>query len=526
MSITDGAESYQNVTDYLFETCLRPENENRSAYIVGNSEYSFSQVYALTNQISNFLTTVGVEPGDRIIMSVVDGADFPSIFLGSIRMGGVSVPINTYLKAADYRYYINDSGAKVLFIDHSLVDTIDEIRNDLVSVTHIIVCGQRRNGYMFIDDCLKTHHTTVESFPRSKDDTAMLLYSSGSTGAPKGVLHTHANIYYATELFGMGAQGISRGDVIQCAPKMFFAFGLGNQVYFPLRAAATVIVNAEPATPARIWELWLRHEPTIVMSVPTLYAGMLKLAEAEVGQQRVKQAIHQCRFGVSGGEALPAALLKRWRDFADLEILDGVGTTEMTHMFILNRSGQSVPRSCGKIVDGYTALIVDDDGREVPTGDVGNLLVFGPTVMRGYWNKPEQTATVMRNVGLLTGDKFRIDNEGNYYLIGRSDDMLKVGGVWVSPIEIEAVLSHYPDVLESAVVGCPDENQMIKPKGIVVLGKGVPGDRTEVEQSIKEFCRTHLAHIKCPRWIEVLDELPKTATGKIQRFRLRQQVNH
>jgi len=511
-----------NITNYLFERCLAPEMANHPAFVVGETIYSFAQIHERTNRVANLLKAMKVAVGDRVMMGVIDGPDFPAVFLGAIRMGAVAVAINTYLKPTDYEYYVNDSGAKVLFIDHSLVPIIEEIRANLTNVQRIVVSGRKVEGYPFLDDLMAEHSAAAEVHPASGDDVAFLLYSSGSTGAPKGVVHTHAHIYWATELFGLGIQGVRAGDIIQCPPKMFFAFGLGNQVYFPLRAGATVIVNPEPATPARIWDLWLKHEPTIVMSVPTLYAGMLKIAETEIGQERTRRALRRLRYGVSGGEGLPAPLYERWQEFAGLEILDGVGTTEMTHMFILNHPGRSVPGSCGRVVDGYRAVVVDEDGRELPTGEVGNLLVCGPSAMVEYWNKPEKTAATMRDGGVLTGDKARFDEDGNIYLVGRSDDMLRVGGVWVSPLEVETALTRHPAVLECAVIGFPDENSMIKPKAFVVLGDKTSANQDRMEQELKEFCRSQLAHIKCPRWIVILPELPKATTGKIQRFRLRQ----
>lgn len=510
-----------NIVDYLFEICLEPENADRPAFIVGDVAYSFADINDRVSRVSNLLKSLGVNTGDRVMMSVIDGPDFPALFLGTIKMGGVAVAINTYLKPADYAYYVNDSGARVLFIDYSLVPVIEEIKDQLGSVEHIVVSGRKVAEYLFLDDLLAEQSGIAQTLPRSRNETAFLLYSSGSTGAPKGVVHTHSHIYWATELFGLAAQEIRAGDIIQCAPKMFYAFGLGNQVYFPLRAVATVIVNPEPATPARIWDLWLRHEPTVVMSVPTLYAGMLKLAQTEIGREPVRKALRRLRFGVSGGEALPVSLLEEWRDFAGLELLDGVGTTEMTHMFIFNRPGQSVPGSCGKIVDGYHAIIIDEAGREVPVGEVGNLVAHGPSAMVGYWNKLEKTAATMRDGGILTGDKFRMDHDGSYFLVGRSDDMLRVGGVWVSPIEIETVLTRHPAVLECAVVGFPDDSRMIKPKAFVVLDDQKTRAVNGMAEELRDFCRANLAHIKCPRWIDIVPNLPKTATGKIQRFRLR-----
>jgi benzoate-CoA ligase family protein len=350
---------------------------------------------------------------------------------------------------------------------------------------------------------------------------AFWLYSSGSTGDPKGVVHTNDHIYWATELFGIGAQNIHAGDVILCPPKMFFAYGLGNQVYFPIRAGATNVVNTGPISPDRIWALWLQHQPTIVMSVPTLFAGMLQVAEKSIGQERVREACRRLRFSVSGGEILPPTLLERWRAYTGTEILDGVGSTEMTHMFTLNRPGAPVPGSCGRIVDGFRAEVLDEEGGPVPDGEIGNLHVHGPTAARSYWNKPEKTAAVMGHGGVMTGDKVRRDDAGNFYLVGRSDDMLRVGAIWVSPAEVENALSSHPAVLECAVVGHPDDQDMIKPKAYVVLRDGPPSDPAALETALKAHVRERLAHIKCPRWIAFVADLPKTSTGKIQRFRLR-----
>lgn len=509
-----------NVADYLFENCLKPEHVRRPAFIVNEQSYSFSDIYDRVCRVTNLLGKLGINAGDRIAMSVKDGPDFPAIFIGALKAGIVPIPLNTYLKPADYLYYANDAGIRLFFADESLAEMIAGIRPQFATVEHVYVTGRPSSKFPSFAEAIAQLPDRAKTLPRRGDEMGFMLYSSGSTGAPKGVIHTHADLYWATELFGLGAQGIKAGDVIQCPPKMFFAYGLGNQVYFPLRAAATVIVNDMPATAARLWDLWLRHEPTIVMSVPTLFAGMLRLAQTEIGQQRVRKAFHRLRFCVSGGEALPPVLYEQWKEFTGTEILDAVGTTEMTHMFTMNRPGHAVSGSCGRMVDGYEGIIVNENGDELPVGEIGNLLVRGPSAAREYWHKPERTAAVMRFGGVLTGDKARMDAEGNLFFVGRSDDMLRVGGVWVSPVEIEARLCEHPAVLECAAVGVADDNQMIKPKAFVVLKAGASLG-ADSETVLKDFCRERLAHIKCPRWVEIVDELPKTTTGKIQRFRLR-----
>jgi acyl-coenzyme A synthetase/AMP-(fatty) acid ligase len=303
---------------------------------------------------------------------------------------------------------------------------------------------------------------------------------------------------------------------------MFFAFGLGGQIYFTLRSAAATLVSASPITPKRVWEQWIAHEPTMCMAVPTLFAGMLQYAEKEIGQEKARKACRRMRFVLSAGEILPPALMRRWKDYTGVECLDGVGTTEMTHLFIMNRPGHPVPGSCGRIVDGYRHEILDDDGKPVKRGEIGNLHVYGPSAAALYWNKPEKTKAVMGRGGVMTGDKVHEDEHGNLFMVGRSDDMLRVGAIWVSPAEVEGAIVTHPDVVEAAVVGAPDEEQLIKPKAYVVLRDPAKyPDKAKLEAELKEHVRKQLPGIKVPRWIEFPAELPKTATGKIQRFRLR-----
>ncbi|MCW5770447.1 MAG: benzoate-CoA ligase family protein [Rhodospirillaceae bacterium] len=509
-----------NVVDYLLEHSGAAAHANRIAHRLDDRDVTYGALAARVSRAGNALKRLGLAPGDRVMMSVADGPDFVATFLGGMKMGAVTLPINTMLKAKDYLYYLNDSEAKAVVIDAALAPVIDEIKPQLKTVRHILVAGARVPGTDSFDDALAAESDQLETLPRGPDDMAFWLYSSGSTGDPKGVVHTHAHIYWATELFGLAMMKIAADDVIVCPPRMFFAYGLGNQVYFPIRAGAAVVVNQGPITPRRVWDLWLKHEPTIVMSVPTLFAGQMQIAEQELGQARVRQACGRLRFSVCGGEILPPALYRRWKDFTGTEILDAIGTTEMTHMFTFNRPGDAMPGSCGKIVDGYRYEILDGDGKPVPKGEIGNLHVMGPTAAAQYWNKPEKTREVMGRGGVMTGDKVYEDPHGNIFLVGRSDDMLRVGAIWVSPAEVENALATHPDVLECAVVGHPDEHQMIKPKAFVVLRDPARGSAA-LEAEMKEHLRATLAHIKCPRWIEFVGELPKTATGKIQRFRLR-----
>lgn len=513
-----------NIVEYLLENQTGPSRAQRPYLIAPDRTWSYGDFAARVAQVANVLRSLGINPGERVLFSVVDGIDFPAIFLGVMKIGAIAIPISTYLKPDDYHYYIADSEAVAVIVDHTIAPVIASMRNELPCVRHLLSAGERVACTDFLEDALSGQQNNADTYPTKPDDMAFWLYSSGSTGSPKGVVHTGAHIYWACELFGHGALAMNEEDVVLSPPKMYFAFGLGNQVYFPIRAGAQNIINPGPIAPDVVWEQWLKYEPTIVMGVPTLFAGMLRIAEDNIGQDRVRQACCRLRLCVSGGEILPAALLERWKQFAGVEILDGVGTTEMTHMFILNRPGQSVPGSCGRLVNGFRAEIVDDDDNPVKRGAIGNLRMFGPSAAEQYWNKPEKTAQVMGRGGVLTGDKLYQDEDGNFFLVGRSDDMLRVGGIWVSPAEVEGVIAQHHAVMECAVVGHPDADNMIKPKAYVVLRQENGGNHAPLADELRTHVRERIAHIKCPRWFEFVDELPKTSTGKIQRFRLRSEA--
>jgi benzoate-CoA ligase family protein len=513
-----------NVVDYLLDPQRQAMRAMRPYLVAPDRTWTFGELEQRVGRAANFLKSIGIVPGERVLFSVCDGIDFPTLFLAIMKIGAIALPINTYLKPRDYRYFVTDSQAVVAIVDHGVAAVMQSLRAELPSIRQIVAAGCAVPGLPFLDDEIAAQSADCATVSVDADAMAFWLYSSGSTGNPKGVVHTGAHIYWATELFGIGALGISDQDVILSPPKMYFAFGLGNQVYFPLRAGATVIVNPEPISAQIVWRQWLEHEPTMVMGVPTLFATMLRMAQEDIGRERVAQSCRRLRFCLSGGEVLPEALLQRWRDFADVEILDGVGTTEMTHMFLVNRPGRAVPGSCGQLVDGYRAELVDEDEAPVANGQIGNFRVFGPTAAAEYWNNPDKTTQVMGRGGVLTGDKLYRDQDGNFFLVGRADDMLRVGGIWVSPAEVESAIASHDAVLECAVVGHADPEKMIKPKAFIVLRDASSRDRAGLVDDLRAHVKERLAHFKCPRWFEFVSELPKTSTGKIQRFRLRQPV--
>lgn len=508
-----------NIVDYLFEPHQGAAAGARTFLTMPDGDVSFDALYRRVCRVGNLLTKAGIVPGDRVLFSVFDGADFPAIFFGAMKMGAISLPLNTFLTKKDYRYYIKDSGAKAVIVDRSLAPMIGEIVKENGLAVKVFVSGGAVIGFDELGDAMEGLPESFDTYPRQPGDDAFWLYSSGSTGDPKGVVHTHAHIFWATELFGLGAMNTSADDSIICPPKMFFAYGLGWQLYMPLRVGARVITEPAAIRPDSILAKLIKHQPTLLIAVPTLFAGLLDLMR-KMDREEVRRACSRLRFCVSGGEVLAPSVLAGWREVTGTDILDGVGTTEMTHMFIINQPGRVAPGSCGRLVEGYTAKIVDENWNELPQGEIGNLFVIGPTAAQTYWNKPEKTAATMRDGGVLTGDKCYLDDKGNYFYVGRFDDMLRVGGIWVSPAEIESTLAEYPEILECAVIGVPDENALVKPMAFVVLRPGTPESATRADD-ITNMVRAKLAHYKAPRWVKFVNELPKTATGKIQRFRLR-----
>jgi benzoate-CoA ligase len=403
----------------------------------------------------------------------------------------------------------------VLVVDAPLLEQIEPIRGNLRFLKQIIVAnGEAPAGDLSRSELTSSQSTNLEAAPTCRDDACFWLYSSGSTGSPKGTVHLQHDMVYATETYAKKVLGIRENDICFSAAKLFFAYGLGNGLYFPFGVGATAIFLPHRPTPEHVYATVRRHHPTLYFGVPTLYGQMLE-------EEGCMDGVRLC---VSAGEALPADYLNRWKSRFDLDILDGIGSTEMVHIFISNQPGDIRPGSSGKVVPGYEARIVAEDMTDLPAGEIGILLVKGDSAAAYYWNKHEKTRQTMMGHWINTGDKYYRDEQGYLYCAGRSDDMLKVGGIWVSPNEVEACLIQHPAVLECAVIGAPDEDNLVKPMAFVVLAKA-KHPSPEVEAELKDFVKASLALYKYPRWIRFLDELPKTATGKIKRFELRSMVN-
>jgi benzoate-CoA ligase len=410
---------------------------------------------------------------------------------------------------------LDDSRARLLVVSEELFPKFADLIGLSADLSHVIVSGANGYGHPRFEDMLAGAKAEPVTTPTVRDDICFWLYTSGSTGRPKAAVHTHADLKFTDELYGKPFLGISGSDVCYSVAKLFFAYGMGNALTFPMSAGATTILLPDRPTPEAVAAILKQHQVTVFYAVPTFYAGFLASPAAP---ERTALKVRRC---VSAGEALPADVGRRWSERYGVDILDGIGSTEMLHIFVSNRAGEVKYGTTGKPVPGYDVRLVDDDGAIVKTrGEMGELQVRGPTSAVMYWNNREQSRTTFLGEWTRSGDKYIEDEEGYYVYCGRRDDMLKVSGMYVSPFEVEAVLQSHPDVLEAAVVGWPDVDTLIKPKAFVVLNAPEKaGD--DLARALQDYCRARLAPFKYPRWLEFRDELPKTATGKIQRFKLR-----
>ncbi len=485
--------------------------------------HTYRDIAGLVNRWGNTLRALGVESEQRIALLCLDSPEFIAGFFGAIRVGVVPVPLNTLLRPAEYEHLLNDSRARVLLVHGSLWEPLAPIRHRCKFLRHVIVVGGATDGCLEYDELMRQAGEECEPADTSRDDVAFWLYSSGSTGAPKGTVHLQHDMVYCAASMGQAVLGITEDDITFSAAKLFFAYGLGNNLYFPFSAGASAVLYPGRPLPEAIFEVIQRYRPTVFYAVPTLYGTMLHVAERRAeakGPGAIRDLLRSVRCCVSAGEPLPPAIFSRWKRLFGLEILDGIGSTEMLQTFISNRPGRVRPGSSGEITPGYAARIVDGEGQDVPPETVGNLLVRGDSAAAFYWNRHQQSKETFLGEWVRTGDRYRQDGDGYFWYAGRSDDMLKVGGIWVSPIEVENALLGHPAVLECAVVGARDRDDMVKPKAYVVLKDGArPG--AECAAQLQAFVKEAIAPFKYPRWIEFVSELPKTATGKIQRFKLR-----
>jgi benzoate-CoA ligase len=503
----------------ILERNLNAGRGEKPVFIDPRGTWTYAQLADRVMRFAAVLRSLGIRREERVLICLLDTIDWPTAFLGCLKAGVVAVPVNTLMTEDDYRFMLADSRARMLVVSEALYPRFQKLIDEAPDLEHVLVSGDNAHGLKRFEDLVQQTKPCAETAPTVRDDIAFWLYTSGSTGKPKGAVHVHADLKLTDDLYGGPFLQITKSDVCYSVAKLFFAYGLGNALTFPMSAGACTVLLPDRPTPDGVAALLRRHPVTVFYAVPTFYVAFLASPSAP---QRGETRLRRC---VSAGEALPTDVGKRWLDRYGVDILDGIGSTEMLHIFLSNRAGDVKYGTTGKPVPGYEVRLVDDDGALVKRGEMGELLIKGPTSAVMYWNNREQSRNTFLGEWTRSGDKYLEDEQGYFVYCGRKDDMLKVSGLYVSPFEVEAALSTHPDVLEAAVVAWLDGDGLVKPKAFVVLKDQTKvaeaAARDQMSRALQDHVKSKLAPYKYPRWIEFRADLPKTATGKIQRFKLR-----
>ena len=509
----DGARDYNAAREFV-DGAIDKGFAAKLAFVDPDRSLTYRDLQIASNKMANVFRGLDIRREARVALLMLDTIDFPVAYWGAIRAGIIPVCLNTLMTADQYRYLIKDCRAEAVVVSSDLLAMLELAMADHSTVRHIIVAGGDGANYPGLAELLSTASNNAKTACTSSDETAFWLYTSGSTGPPKGVRHVHTSLRYVAEHFGSKVLGVGPDDVCFSAAKLFFAYAQGAAMVIPMLAGATSVLLPERPTPKFVMETMRRYHPTVFFGVPTLYATMLcdpscKLSSASPG----------LRLCVSAGEALPADVGQSWKKRTGVDILDSVGSTEMLNAFLSNRPDDNKYGTSGRAVDGYKLRLVDEDGNDVAESVIGELLVCGGSAAEGYWNRRKESRKTFVGEWVFTGDKYFRDDEGYYHYCGRTDDMIKVGGRWVSPFEVEQALVSHPCVIEAAVVAKKDAEGLIKPKAFVVQNGQHSAE--DIFLTLKEHVKTTIGVWKYPRWIEIVDDLPKTATGKIQRYKLR-----
>jgi len=514
-----------NVASYLVDRNVHEGRGEKIAIECGDLRVSYRELLERTNRAGNFLRGLGVRRGERVALLLMDTPEFFYCYFGAIKIGAVAVPVNPFQKAKECIYVLKDSAARVVVVENDLLAQLElDPREGLPDLKEIVVAGASIEGgdlagSVSLNHGLNSASGTLEAESTHRDDPAFWLYSSGSTGSPKACIHLHRDMVVCAELYARNILGMNESDRCYSVARLYFAYGLGNAGYFPLAAGATTILSPTRPSPAGIYADVERYRPTLFFSVPSNYAALLA-HRAENGREFDFSSVRQA---VSAGESLPAPLYERFKERFGVEILDSLGSTETLQMVIANAPGDVRPGSSGKIIPGYEAKIVDERGNLVEQGEIGNLMVKGDSICAGYWGQEERTRAAFEDGWFRTGDKYHQDADDYFWYAGRSDDTFKVNGRWLSPAEVESALIAHPAVLEAAVVAREDEGGLTKVAAFVVLKAGF-SDGDGLVAELREWVGSRVGGYKRPRWVEFVSELPKTSTGKLQRFKLRESL--
>jgi len=513
-----GAESPSarfNLATALVDSHVAAGRGDRPAIRSAGTTLTYADVALAMNRAGNALRSLGIEPEQRVALLLHDSLEFVAAFLGAVKIGAIPVTLSTLLTSRDYEYHLTDSRARVVVVDAALYPRIAEVGKDLRHLRRVVVAGPAAPaGTVSLAEIAAEASDQLDPEPTTADNMCFWQYSSGTTGAPKAVVHLQARAVTPAELHGRHVVGMTSTDRVFSVAKLFFSYGLNNSLVIPLRHGATSILVATRPEPQAVFATIATERPTVFYSVPTSYAALL--AAAEEGAECDLSSVRVC---ISAGEALPKPVFERWKARFGLEILDGIGSTEIGYIAISNVAGRARPGTSGQVIPGYEATVVDSTGASSREDEIGDLMVRGPSTALGYWNNLTATKHAFRGEWIFTGDRYSVSAEGYYTYHGRSDDLLKVGGAWVSPLEVESALLEHAAVLECAVVGREDDKGLVKPSAFVVLKRGSASD--SLAEELRTFVKNRLAPYKYPRWIEFVPELPKTSTGKIQRFKLR-----
>ncbi|MGB1249928.1 MAG: benzoate-CoA ligase family protein [Candidatus Promineifilaceae bacterium] len=492
------------------------ERADKEALFSDSRTLTFGQISAETNQVANALKACGVRPGEYVGLLAHDTPEWVTCFFGTLKLGAIHIGMNTLLTSEEYDYMLKDCRARVLIVSELVWDKIAPIRTANPQLEHVIVIGAAQNGTVAYSDWIGAESAECKTFPTHREDFATLNYSSGSTGQPKGILHAHKDLIITATLWGRNVLGLQESDRTFALAKLFFTFGTGGNLLMPFSVGASTVVYAgSPRVATDVLAQVTKFQPTIFYNSPTGYAMSLALPDLLTSYD-----LTSLRLCVSAGEALPAPIWYQWKEVTGIDIIDGIGATEVYHIFISNHPDDIRPGSSGKPVPGFEVRVVDEAWNDVAQGEVGNLILKGESVALSYLHQYAKSRETFVGEWLFTGDKYFVDEDGYFHHAGRSDDMMKVGGIWASPTEIESTIISHPAVVECAVVAKTDQSDLVKPKAYVVLMENQTAGKA-LEKEIIDYCREKMAGYKRPRWVEFVDALPKTATGKIQRFKLR-----